>query len=193
MKKTIRYIGLGVLTLLILALIIPLVIPIPKLEDVASVHDLADADNEDPVLRQSSRLTCMAVFNGQTSYDPRFIRKLFPEYEVYKDPALAQLYDIDPDKLDELPEEKYRLFEEVSALPHLTRDDAPALLIYASEMDAPITSQGVGIHHPKFGKVLKEKMDPMGIECRVHAGIERGSDQREKLILEFIKKQFKMK
>jgi hypothetical protein len=101
----------------------------------------------------------MAVYNGQTSYDPRFIRELFPGTETYKESALAQLFGVDLNKLDDLPQDKYRLFEEVSALPHLTKDGAPAALFYASEMDTPITSQGVGIHHPRFGKALKDKMD----------------------------------
>jgi hypothetical protein len=52
--------------------------------------DLADADNEDPVLRESTRLTCMVVNAGQTSYDPRFIRKLFPDSDTYKHGALAR-------------------------------------------------------------------------------------------------------
>ena len=97
----------------------------------------------------------MFVNAGQSSYDPRFIRKLFPEFETYKHSALAQLFDVDLSKLDDLPEEKYRLFEEVSALPHLTKDDAPAALFYGSKLDTPITSQGIGIHHPRFGKALK--------------------------------------
>ena len=73
--------------------------------------------------------------------------------------ALAQLFGVDLNKLDDLPQDKYRLFEEVSALPHLTNDDAPAALFYASDMDTPITSQGIGIHHPRFGKTLKEKRE----------------------------------
>src|SRR5262249_21388956 len=36
--------------------------------------DMADPQNDDPVLRQSTRLTCMVVFEGQTSYDPTLIR-----------------------------------------------------------------------------------------------------------------------
>ena len=40
--------------------------------------DLADTDNNDPVLRQSTRLTCMAVYNGQTSYDPRTHSRFVP-------------------------------------------------------------------------------------------------------------------
>lgn len=150
-------------------------------------EDLADPDNEDPVLRQSTRLTCMAVYNGQTSYDPRFIRDLFPDTTTYKESALAQLFGVDLDKLDELPQEKYRLFEEVSALPHLTKDDAPAALFYASNLDTPITSQGIGIHHPRFGKALKEKMDELEIECEVHTGLPRG-DEWTKLTVDFVKK-----
>ena len=152
--------------------------------------DLADPNSDDPVLRQSTRLTCMVVFNGQTSYDPRVIRELFAGTDTYKHQALSQLYDVDLDKLDDLPKEKYELFEEVSALPHLTQDDAPALLLYSSEMDAKITTQGIGIHHPRFGTLLKEQMDQLGIECRVETGIQRGDEDYAKQTLAFIKKYF---
>jgi hypothetical protein len=150
--------------------------------------DLADPRSQDPVLRESSRLTCMSVFNGQTSYDPRFIRDLFPNTDTYKHPRLAQLFDADLSKLDSLPGEKYKLFELVSPINHLTKGDAPAQLIYASNLGAPITSQGIGIHHPKFGQVLKERMDRLGIECQVHARVGRG-DATE-LTFGFIKKHF---
>ena len=99
---------------------------------------------------------------------------------------MAQLFGVDLNKLDDLPLEKYRLFEEVSALPHLTKDDAPVALFYASRLDTPITSQSVGIHHPRFGKALKEKMDELGIECKVQTGIPRG-DEWTKLTVEFVK------
>lgn len=151
-------------------------------------EDLADADNNDPVRRESSRLQCMAVYNGQTSYDPRVIRELFPGTDTYKESALAQLFDVDLNKLDELPTEKYELFEEVSAMPHLTKDDGPALLMYASNIDTPIRNQGIGIHHPKFGAALKEKMDKLGIECTVKTGVNRANDQFTELTMEFLKR-----
>lgn len=153
--------------------------------------DLADPKSDDPVLRQSTRLTCMSVFNGQTSYDPRFIRDLFPQTEVYKEPALVKLFDVDLNKLDNLPKEKYKLFELVSPINHLTKDDAPAQLIYASKLDTPITSQGIGIHHPKFGQALKERMDKLGIECEVHTGVTRGGSSE--LTFGFVKKHFGLK
>src|SRR5690606_38153434 len=39
--------------------------------------DMAKPDSDDPVARQSTRLKCAVVFNGQSSYDPRFTRDLF--------------------------------------------------------------------------------------------------------------------
>ncbi len=58
-------------------------------------------------------------------------------------------------------------------------------------MDTPITNQGIGIHHPKFGKVLKEKMDALGIECEVATGIQ--GYEGAKLVLDFVKKHFGIK
>jgi hypothetical protein len=59
-------------------------------------------------------------------------------------------------------------------------------------METPITNQGVGIHHPKFGKVLKEKMDKLGIDCEVHTGVRRGNDEYTELVMTFIKKHLKV-
>lgn len=152
--------------------------------------DLADPDNADPVLRQSTRVTCMAVNNGQSTYDPRVIRDLFPGTDTYTNSALAELFDVDLKKLDELPGEKYKLFEEVSAINHLTKDDAPVLMTYDSDLDTPISSRSIGIHHPRFGNMLREKMDSLGIECQVHTGFTRTKASRSKLVLEFVKRQF---
>ena len=155
--------------------------------------DLADPDNSDPVLRHSTRLTCAAVYNGQTTYDPRAIRKLIPENDTYKHPALSQLYDVDLDQLENLPQQKYALFEQLSAINHLTQDDVPVLLPYASKMDTPITNQGIGIHHPRFGMLLKEKMDELGIQCQVRPGVARQSKEEVLQTFQFIKQHFQVK
>lgn len=154
--------------------------------------DLADPENEDPVLRESTRLSCMMVTAGQTSYDPRFIRKLFPDSDTYKHGALARLFDVDLNKLDDLPEEKYRLFEECSPIHHLTKDDPPALLSYGGSIDQKVTNVGIGIHHARFGKALKEKMDALGIRCIVVAGGQVLDDGERVQPIEFLKQQFGM-
>lgn len=135
----------------------------------------------------------MFVFDGQTSYDPRFIRQLFPGNDVYKIKPLQQLFDFDPDKLDHLPAEKYRLFEECSAITHVTKDAPPVLLFYSSRIDAEITNQGIGIHHPLFGKALKEKMDKLNIPCEVVAGGMRLGGGTPTRPIDFLKEHFGMR
>lgn len=152
--------------------------------------DLADPNSDDPVLRQSSRLSCVAVSNAQTSYDPRFIRELFPEDDkVYRIGALRKLFDADLDKLDQLSKEKYALFEEVSPITHLTKDDVPALLTYLVK-DSDLTS---GIHNPKFGYTLKKAMDKLGLHCEVITHLDRDDPRYATLVVGFISKAFGMK
>jgi hypothetical protein len=154
---------------------------------------MADPKSDDPVLRQSTRLACVAVSDAQTSYDPRFIRKLFPGKDVYEIGPLQKLFGADLDKLDELPAEKYKLFEEVSPINHLTRDDPPVLLWYGRPMDAEVTDSGVGIHHPLFGKALKEKMDDLGIPCELYAGGQRVGGGTVRRPLDFLKEHLGVK
>jgi acetyl esterase/lipase len=148
--------------------------------------DLADPTSTDPVLRESTRLTCAATRVGQTSYDPRFIKKLFPESDSYKASWAEKFFGTKLDNLDNLPAEKYRLFEEVSPIHHLSKDDPPVLQIYGVPVDSPATD---AIHHPRFGKVLKDKMDALSIPCELVETIAGN----EGVIFQFVKKQFDQK
>src|SRR5687767_11512076 len=49
--------------------------------------DMADPKSTDPVLRESTRLTCMAVIGAQSTYDPRVIKEWVGELAA-KHPAL---------------------------------------------------------------------------------------------------------
>jgi hypothetical protein len=58
-------------------------------------------------------------------------------------------------------------FEDASPITHLTKDSPPIVMIY-TELDEPLPADarpGQGLHHPRFGRFLKEKMDALGIEC----------------------------
>lgn len=126
--------------------------------------DLADAASEDPVARQSTRISAAVVFGAQCSYDPRFIMKLFGTDKV--DSALIPFFgmsgpgDVDDPKF-------HPLFVEASPINHATADDVPVLLYYP-QPNAPVPPNSDGrihIHHPKFGFALKEKLDGLGVEC----------------------------
>jgi acetyl esterase/lipase len=126
--------------------------------------DLKDAANPDPVLRQSTRLSAAVVYAAQSSYDPRFIKKLMNSDQV--EGALLLLFgmktsaDVDNPKF-------HPLFEEASPINFVSAGDPPAMLFYPQANDPlPPNSPGkLHIHHPKFGFALKEKMAAAGIEC----------------------------
>jgi acetyl esterase/lipase len=126
--------------------------------------DLADAKSSDPVLHESTRLSCMAVQGAQSTYDPRVIKEWVGE-AASKHPALQGFYGLRDDELDSA--KAHKLYEEASPINFLTADDPPVMLFY-NEADKPLPADapaGAGIHHPNFGKKLKEKMDALKIEC----------------------------
>lgn len=160
--------------------------------------DLADPDSRDPVARESTRLTCVAVDAAQCSYDPRFVEAFgIPRPNLELHGFFLPFYGITRDEIDS--ENAYRLYTEMAAITHLTKDDPPALLSYGlPDRDAdPKTELNLVVHHPRFGIKLKERMDPLGIECVV---IYQSADGKTLIRhgggepvnrLEFIREQFR--
>jgi acetyl esterase len=152
--------------------------------------DLADPKSEDPVLRQSTRLTCVAVDNGQSSYDPRFAEKIgLPRPNFERHDFFLPFYDIKPEEID--TEKAYKRYEEFAAITYLTKDDPPAHLSYsfADEKCDNKANLGLVVHHPRFGIALKERMDALSIECVVqYKGQPDGGERISPTA--FIKKHF---
>ncbi len=151
--------------------------------------DLADPANADPVLRQSTRLTGMAVMGAQSTYDPRKIREWVGE-AASKHPALPGFYGL---TLAETETEKaYQLYEAAAPITYLTRDDPPVIAFY-SEGRGPLPANarpGTGIHHINFGLKLKERMDPLGIECTIRHSDEGGNITKDTVA--FFARHFKL-
>ena len=167
---------------------------------IAFHDDLADPDSDDPVARESTRLTCAATHAGQCSYDPRFLEKLGakrPNYERHS--FFEPFYDI---KLAEADTPKaYKLYDQAAPITYLTRDDPPVMMSY-TRVNKPITEEtslSDVVHHPLFGVKLKEEMEKLGLECLVvYRDAERGKivqhgakDQEPLNSVEFVMKQFK--
>ncbi len=128
--------------------------------------DLADPKSDDPIARQSTRITCAVSLAGQTSYDPRVIQKLFNTDKVHE--ALVTLYRMKDEKDLNRPDVT-KLFEDASIINHATADDPP-LYMYYPQANEPLPENSTGqqhIHHPKFGSYLKEKTDKLGLEVVV--------------------------
>ena len=123
--------------------------------------------SDDPIARQSTRVTCAVSIGGQTSYDPRVIQKLFNTRRVHE--ALITFYRMEDDGDLSRPE-LVRLFEEASIINYATSDDPP-LYLYYPQANEPLPDNSTGqqhIHHPKFGFFLKEKTDKLGLEVSLN-------------------------
>ncbi|MGH7956037.1 MAG: alpha/beta hydrolase fold domain-containing protein [Opitutaceae bacterium] len=141
--------------------------------------DLADPKNADPIARESTRLTCVAVTNAQSSYDPRFAAKIgIPRPNFERHDFFLPFYGITKAEID--TPKAYERYEMAAPITYLTKDDPPVQLRYGhrNETVTDKTSLGVIVHHPLFGIALKREMDKLGIECVV---IYRGTGADELL------------
>lgn len=138
--------------------------------------DMADAKSDDPVLRQSSRLSCVGSFGGQPTYDPN-VMKAWVGGRVHEHPSIFKCYNIK--SIEEIHDPKLQsLFDEVSAITHLTKDDPPVFQYY-SQPNRPLPKNarpGQGVHHPIFGLKLKAELDKLKIANEyVHRDNFRGN------------------
>lgn len=136
---------------------------------IAYSDDMADPDSEDPVLRQSTRVSCILPRSGPTNLDPLWIREHLGGPDRAH-PSMAAFYGSDDFGR---PDIRLRI-QEASAVHLATADDPPTFLVYRGGLDdLPLpedASHGLRIHHPYFGQVLKEKLDELGVENRLHYG-----------------------
>jgi len=129
--------------------------------------DLADPNSDDPVLRESTRVTAAAVNAGQTSIDPKVIEAwLGPNVLQHKMINMAVGEATIEDALKNY--EKHRaLYQEFSPYNHLDGDDPPLLMTYGNNMKLPSENAGHGIHHPVYGVKMMEKAKQAGHECHL--------------------------
>lgn len=154
-------------------------------------HDeMADPKSSDPVLRESTRIQVIGSLGGQTTYDPIEIKRLIGG-RAWEHPSMFLVYGITTpeEALNPTPERK-KLYDEVSAVKHVSKGDPPVFMIY-NEPDGELPADarpGQGIHHPAFARHLTSKLDAVGIPWAYrHVSDGKGGNiQRE--MLDFFKK-----
>ena len=129
-------------------------------------HDeMADADSEDPIARESTRLTCVATNGGQTTMDIDWWRKHIPGYDN-PHRNFFETFGVDN------REAYLKKVADVSALSLISKGDVPIFMSYSMKPDDPVPddpnrARGWKVHHVIFGVKLKEKMDALGIEAEL--------------------------
>ena len=129
--------------------------------------DMADPNSEDPVLRESTRVSAAAVVAGQTAIDPKMIEPwLGPNVLKHRMIWFAVGAKNMQDALDHY-DQYQQLYTEFSPINHLTSDDPPLLMTYPEDMSLPSKSSGHGIHHGMYGVKVKEMAAEIGTECHL--------------------------
>lgn len=137
---------------------------------VAFHEDLADAHSEDPVERESSRLSGVIALEAQPTYDPREFVPLFG-VELSRDIfwSFGGLFDIGPRAIlsfdrEGWPAEAIEQFERASPLSHYSADDPPVMLSYGTWL-TPIGKLNrvfSAIHDPRLGELLVTRASELG-------------------------------
>lgn len=132
--------------------------------------DLADPRSDDPVARESSRLTCAAVSGAQTSLDPKELRAWIPN-AIYGGHAFgfaakgrkrAQEFDL----LFENRETVLPWIKEYSPIELADKDAPPIYLDYPNQKQPPAVGQVEPdpTHSAMYGVKLAEKLNSLGVE-----------------------------
>lgn len=152
--------------------------------------DLANPDSEDPVERESTRVTCIAPTNGPTNLIPSWIHEnLGGPAHVHG--SYPKMFGVEVS--EDMPESAMKLIKESSPWELASADDPPTLLLYNTEIgELPLPADattGRLIHHPYFGKALDAKLDELGVESEFFPEVDpRQSD----ILISFLRNQFGM-
>ncbi|MDD7984900.1 alpha/beta hydrolase fold domain-containing protein [Lentisphaera marina] len=154
--------------------------------------DMADPDHSDPIMRESTRVSAVAVTATQCTYNfskwsTLFDTKPQPGTEI----ILADFYGV---KVDELKTKKgQRRIEDADLLIHISKDDPP---LYAKNAmrggKVDINDQNHVNHHPLHVKALKDRALEVGLKHQCHAqalGIDDkpGDDSADSFLIRELK------
>ena len=137
---------------------------------LAFSDDMAEPENADPVLRESTRLTCAGAFATQSTYD------IFQWEQTIGVPMAAtreQLISIAAafGIRYEYGMDLYSLREKRKELDFLTKMDKndPPIFVYNKHKSGIPANQDDLNHHPIHAKIIKEKAEETGLEAIVYA------------------------
>lgn len=158
---------------------------------LAFSDDMADAENDDPVLRESTRLTCAGAFATQSTYD------IFQWEQTIGVPMAAtreQLISIAAafgirykDGMDLYNFHEKR--KELDFLARMDKNDPPIFVFNKHKSGIPANQDDLN-HHPLHAKIIKEKADKVGLEAVVYAPEIGIVDPSGKDLVEFFLEKF---
>lgn len=137
---------------------------------LAFSDDMADLGNDDPILWESTRITCAGAFATQSTYDI-FKWKDILGIDVAQTPeqlqAIALAFGLVSMENIDLENELEKR-EELDFLSKMDKDDAPIFVYNKHHNGIPMNQDELN-HHPLHAKAIKEEAEKVGLEAIVYA------------------------
>jgi acetyl esterase/lipase len=153
--------------------------------------DMADPVNEDPVLRESTRLTCAGAFATQSTYDIYRWESILgvPMTETPKQlmdiaVAFGQKYITGKDFSMQM-----EIREKLDLLDKMDRDDPPVFVYNRHKGGVPVNEDELN-HHPLHAKALMDKAMEVGLEAVIYAPEIGIIDESGKDLVQFFLEKF---
>jgi len=151
---------------------------------LATRDDLAEPKSDDPVLRQSTRISAAACLNGQATYDltqwDHLIGPFRAEWKTDPDED-AKFYHFNS-QADLQSEAAKRVLAECDMLHWISKDDPP-LFMSCSMPDGEPENRGQYVHHPRHAKAVKARCDQVGEPCEIALSSGGGEDAAVRFLL----------
>lgn len=153
---------------------------------LAFSDEMADAESKDPVLHESTKITCAGAFATQSTYDILQWADIL-ELPLNKTPeekhTIARAFGIkSATGVDLFAETEIR--EELDFLGKMNENAAPFFVYNRREGGIPSNEDELQ-HHPVHAKALKEKADKVGAEAIVYAPAIGIVDESGKDLVDF--------
>lgn len=133
---------------------------------LATRDDLADAESEDPVLRESTRLQGAVLVATQATYDltrwESFLGPSDPSWWTSPNEA-AEFYHFSV--ADDLKKPEARpVLRECDMLSWISKEDAP---VFVSNLgpEGPSQNRNHYLHHPEHARQIEKACEAAGVEC----------------------------
>jgi carboxylesterase type B len=158
---------------------------------LAFSDDMADLENENPVLQESTRLTCAGAFATQSTYDIFQWEKIIgvPMSDTPEQlQAIAMAFGIKNTAGIDLWAQ-HQIRTELDFLSKMDKNDPPIFVFNKHKNGIPTNEDELN-HHPLHAKAIKEKADEVGLEAIVYAPEIGIFDPSGKDLVEFFLEKF---
>ena len=154
-------------------------------------NDMADTKNNDPVLRESTRLTCAGAFDTQSTYDIFqwcSILELPTERTSVELFAIARGFGLKSAENIDLKQE-IKIRSKLDFLNQMNKNSSPFFVFNKKEGGFPQNEDQLN-HHPLHAKALKTRADKIGVKAIIYAPKIGIVDESGKDLVEFFLEKF---